>query len=475
MKSKKENIQSSRRAFLRLCSVTSLGFLGLSRFTSFPAIAENKLESNSIGYGPLEVISNGILELPNGFSCKVISQKGTLMDDGFITPGKGDGMAAFAGKNGKVIIIRNHEISMGDSEEGPYGITDELLSKINKDKLYDYGKGVKPSMGGTTTLIYDENTQTVEKEFLSIAGTNRNCAGGVTPWNSWITCEENLDIEGSHDGYAEKNHGYNFEVPVSENIKLADPIPLIEMGRFNHEAVAVDPKTSIVYQTEDSSDGLIYRYIPNKKGKLAQGGKLQALAILDGKSVDTRNWETLESEKFPKGKQFNVRWIDIENVTSPDNDLRFQGYEKGAARFARGEGMWFGDNEFYFACTNGGHNFKGQVFRYIPSPYEGTSREKEKPGRLELFVEPNDMGLVKNCDNLTIAPWGDIVLCEDTFDSNLVGLTPKGEFYRIAKNIGFESELAGATFSPSGRTLFVNVQAPGITLAITGPWKNQKS
>ena len=110
------------------------------------------------------------------------------------------------------------------------------------------GSGELPCLGGTTTLVYDTRTQTLEKHFLSLIGTIRNCAGGLTPWNTWITCEETMQkAEGTYDA----DHGYNFEVPASADIGLADPIPLKAMGRFNHEAVAVDPKTGIVYETED--------------------------------------------------------------------------------------------------------------------------------------------------------------------------------------------------------------------------------
>jgi secreted PhoX family phosphatase len=137
------------------------------------------------------------------------------------------------------------------------------------------------------------------------------------------------------------------------------------MGRFNHEAVAVDPRTGIVYLTEDRGDSLIYRFIPNTPGKLLNGGKLQALAIADKKSFDTRNWKDLTTPKFPLRESMEVEWIDIENVESPEDDLRYQGFNKGAAVFARGEGMWYGNNEIYFACTNGGHISNGQVFRYI--------------------------------------------------------------------------------------------------------------
>ena len=260
-----------------------------------------------------------------------------------------------------------------------------------------------------------------------------------------------------------------FEVPATEDPVLADPLPIKDMGRFNHEAVAVDPRTGIVYLTEDRGDSLIYRYIPKKRGKLHEGGKLQALAIKGEKSRDTRNWESLTTPKFPMREPKAVEWIDIENVESPEDDLRYQGFNKGAACFARGEGMWYGKNEIYFACTNGGHISNGQVFRYVPGKNEG--KQNESGGTLELFAESQDQAILKNCDNLTVAPWGDVVLCEDAKHPFMVGITPKGEYYKLAENVGYQSEFAGGVFSPSGETLFVNIQGAGLTIAIRGPWK----
>jgi secreted PhoX family phosphatase len=245
------------------------------------------------------------------------------------------------------------------------------------------------------------------------------------------------------------------------------------MGRFVHEAVAVHPKKGIVYQTEDSSDGVFYRYLPNAYGNLHKGGKLQCLAINEWKSADTRNWQSLKTDPFPVKKSFDVSWIDLDNVEAPDGDLRLRGYQKGAARFARAEGIWYGKKELFFACTSGGKNGNGQIFRYVPSKFEGQPLEKDFPAKLELFLEPNNIDTFQNCDNLTIAPWGDVIICEDKDDPRIIGITPKGKTYVIAKNIGYrQSEFAGPVFSPSGKTLFVNIQSPGLTLAITGPWSS---
>lgn len=456
----------SRRHFIKQTGAISLGFLGLQLFV---AGCSNDLKptdrNNKVRIGKLLKDPKGILDLPKGFSYKIISCTGEPMSDGLITPDKPDGMGTFEGADGRTIIVRNHETMLNN--KSAFGENNELLSKIDSDKFYDFGKGITPCPGGTTTLIFNEDTQTVEKSWLSLTGTLRNCAGGPTPWNSWITCEE---IVLNASGNYEKNHGFNFEVPATESPELQEAIPLKEMGRFNHEAVCIDPRTGIVYQTEDRSDGLIYRFIPTVKGKLQEGGRLQILGIKDKPSKDTRNWA---GSYFRKNKPKEVVWLDIDDIMKEEDDLRYRGFKQGAARFARGEGIWFGNNEIYFACTNGGKTQTGQVFRYIPSEFEGQGKEIENPGTLELFLEPNNTHFLRYCDNLTIAPWGDVILCEDNTSPRILGVTPHGKIYKLAHNVGFASELAGAVFSPSGKTLFVNIQHAGKTLAITGPWPGQ--
>ncbi len=466
-----------RRQFIKQMGLTSLGFMGLQSFLlqSTCTTPTSTYDSSKSKYGALREDIAGIFNLPKGFSYKIISTKGSKMDDGLLVPGRFDGMATFEGKEGRVIIVRNHEVNIEKAEvklgNTAFGKKNELMAKIDRSKLYDIGKDDFPGLGGTTTMVYNPKTQKVETQYLSLGGTYRNCAGGPTPWGSWVTCEETVVRAGQVGGLVGKDHGYCFEVPASEKVGLVEAIPLKDMGRFNHEAIAVDPKTKIVYLTEDRWDGLFYRFIPNVPGELAKGGKLQALAIRDGKSIDTRNWSELKSAPFPVGQPMEVTWIDMKEADSPYDELRYEGFKEGATRFARAEGIWWGNEEVYISCTNGGRIKKGQIFRYKPSEHEGTPEEKKQSGTIELFAEPNDIGLLQNSDNLTIAPWGDIILCEDT-DSppRIVGITPKGEYYVIGQNIGYNSELSGATFSPDGSTLFVNIQHEGLTLAITGDW-----
>ncbi len=470
-------IDISRRQFLSYGAVAAasaavgFGFSGVKR----------KLIKHIPGFKPdppykFKPTRNKLLDLPEGFVSHAFSRTGEKMDDGLWVPGKHDGMAALPGPEGKTILIRNHELKASDKIVGPFGWNNEKLSLVDTDKFYDAGFKKAPSLGSTTTLVYDTRSGTLEKHFLSLAGTIRNCAGGITPWNTWVTCEETVQ---KAEFTFEQDHGYNFEVPVTTKPGLVESTALKAMGRFNHEAIAVDEKSGIVYQTEDRNDGLFYRFIPEEPGQLAKGGRLQALKIRGMAAADTRNWKTRWQkiaswtyDPIAVSQKMAVSWVDVENVESPDDDLRLQGVEeKDAAMFARGEGIWYSGNALYFACTNGGIEQKGQIWRYIPSPYEGTNREDMTPGTLELFIEPNDSNLLENADNLTVAPWGDLIICEDgPQDQYIVGVTPEGHTYQFARNASNTSEFAGATFSPDGTTLFVNIQNPGVTIAITGPW-----
>jgi secreted PhoX family phosphatase len=459
----------SRKHFFKQAGALSLGFSGLQMLSRFVSSGQSPHELITEPFGSLQADPAEIFDLPKEFSYKVVSTFGDTMDDGLKVPHRPDGMATFPGSDGHTILIRNHEVNAAKGgAESAFGEAFELADKIDREDIYDPGHN-NPGQAGTTTVVYDTKNQQVVREFLSLSGTIRNCAGGPTPWNSWLSCEE--FVSEPDEVYA-KRHGYVFEVPASEEIGRATPTPIKAMGRFNHEAVAVDPQSNAIYLTEDDSESLLYRFIPHTPGKLLDGGKLQALAIRNRPSLDTRNWE---SRTVDVGSSLKVEWIDLENIDSPNDDLRYRGFDDGAARFARGEGMWYGNEAVYFACTNGGPKELGQIWKYTPSPAEATSGEKSQPGTLELFVESMDSAIIENADNLTVAPWGDLIVCEDTGEKqDLNGITPEGNVYKLGRNAQSNSELAGATFSPDGSTLFMNIQHSGITLAITGPWEKAR-
>jgi hypothetical protein len=468
----------SRRSFLALAA-TSAAFAGLSHAA---AQSIGGYKDDITGYGPLRPDPDGVFDLPEGFSYKVVSRVGQPMDDGLLTPGKFDGMTCFPdlADRDRVILVRNHEQRPTESNYSAYGKDSALAGKVGADRAYDRVNGGRPMDGGTSTLVWDLKRQALVTHHLSLAGTTVNCAGGPTPRRTWLSCEE-IEYRAGDQGGA-KDHGWVFEVPADLR-GLADPVPITGMGRFKHEATATDPRTGIVYLTEDSSEGagLFYRYLPNDRAKLHAGGRLQALGFRGEPSADPRNWD----KPFWKvGDRRKVVWIDMDGVDSPDNALRKRGHAKGAAYFARGEGVYFGDGELFFASTSGGPTRDGQILRYRPSRHEGQVGERDRPGEIELFLETTDKQRMSMGDNIAVAPNGHLFVCEDKYSGHnmLKAVTPKGQVYAVGRNaqkpavpIAPNTELAGVCFSPDGSTCFLNLYYPGTTIAITGPWNRLKA
>ena len=409
-------------------------------------------------YGPLRPTKSNntneiVLALPEGFQYTVIGKTGAKMSDGRPTPPKHDGMAAFAVGN-ELRLVRNHEVT--NNERGIRG------SAIGANP-YDASAG-----GGTTTLIIDPDTREPLKDFVSLSGTLVNCAGGPTPWGSWISCEET--VRGPSSGF-EQRHGYCFEVSAAADGPVT-ATPLKAMGRFKHEAVAVDPATNTVYLTEDVGDPIVkggfYRFLPNNGQKLQDGGRLQMLKVKDKKRFDTRMGQKV-SMKLP------VTWVDIKNPDPPEAETNSsavyqQGLELDATTFGRLEGCFYGNGRIYFTATNAGDRYLGQVWEYAP---QGTDQ-----GMLTLLYESKDPGALNRPDNICLGSNGELYICEDNQQSvHLRIMTPKGEMSGLGRNIYRQDnvdysaqEFAGVTFSPDFKTLFVNIQIPGLTLAIWGPW-----
>jgi uncharacterized protein len=371
----------------------------------------------------------GILDLPEGFSYRVLQRSGQPMTDGFRVPSLPDGMACFTGDAGRWILMRNHEVTRS------YG-------------LGAYARGNAPpeafdasAFGGVTRVILDAQSLEVSSSNLVLTGTLKNCSGGATPWG-WLSCEENT----------ERGHGYVF-LCRKEADRVRAPERITSYGRFIHEAVAFDPGTQIAYLTEDQPDACFYRFVPDSPNDAFQG-KLQALRASGTARLAT-------AEDLGVGRKQEVEWVDLRDVDSPKDDLRHRARELGAASFRRLEGAFFGGGSVYFISTSGGKKGMGQVFRLTPGNTD----------TLEVLAEGGTEDTLDCPDNVTLAPYGDVILAEDGSGSNyLRGLTREGHLYDIARNALSTFELTGICFSPDGSTLFVNLQVDGLTLAVRGPF-----
>jgi len=429
------------------------------------------------------------LHLPEGFSYRSFhdTEQPVVLNDGTVLPGRHDGMGAFPGPGGNSILVRNHEITQTNPPTLAFG----------PGTPYDRAAG-----GGTTTVEVKPDG-TVVNAFTSLNGTLYNCAGGVMPWGSWITCEETVngpdvgpDFTGNSNVPLTQRHGYIFEVPAGGQ---SNRQPIRRAGRFPHEAAVFDEREGILYLTEDNFGfpSGFYRYLPPRNsmqlGRIEDGGRLQMLAVEGVRNADLAATQ-------PERARYSVTWVDINDpdptfpytpgqpATTSNNDaLQYvsrQGLAQGAARFSRLEGAVVEGKIVYFTSTQGGGpaepgpsdtvqgwgNGFGQVWAYEP-----------RLARLSLVFQSPGPDTLDFPDNITTrGRRNSLVLCEDSSGDNyLRTLLPSGVLRDLALNRlttaagapRFGDEFAGATFSPDGETLFVNIQASrGITFAIRGPW-----
>jgi secreted PhoX family phosphatase len=456
-----------RRSFLRGGAALA-AWSATSLAQPFEALAARG-DSEARGYGPLRPVRDDttglpLLELPVGFRYVSFGWTGDPMRDGQPTPTGHDGSAVFAARDGLVHYVRNHELMLDRR-------IPNRTSFAPVEQTYDSGE----APGGVTSVSFDLRQGRALETRPRLSGTIRNCAGGPTPWGTWLSCEENLDEPGSGSNGAllEKSHGWVFEVPPTGPFV---PAPIGGLGRFWHEGVAIDPDTGIAYETEDRNSSGLYRFLPNQPGRLRQGGRLEMLAIRGAPGFDTH----ADAEV---GRWMDVTWVPIPEPERSHADpaardglgVLTQGLGAGGATFRRGEGIWFGGGRLHFACTSGGRADMGQIFEFDPVGQ-----------RLRLVFESQGPEQLNRPDNLTMSPRGGLVMCEDATWSRsyLRGLGPDGGLFDFARNNvqldgernGLrgdykDKEWTGACFSPDGRWLFVNIQWPGISFAITGPWE----
>jgi uncharacterized protein len=476
-----------RRTFLRHAGISMAGAAALSgplgSIVARAAFASGPggVAANNGGYGPLGPVpdlADGVvrMHLPEGFRYRSFAPTGTVAADGAVTPGRHDGMAVFRWRDGTYRLVRNHEVN----GPGPaFG---------DGRRAYD-----RMAQGGTFTLQVTPHADR-HRSWVSLNGTQMNCAGGETPWRSWISGEETIngpdvgpDFTGGDNSLLTRKHGYLFEVPVSLGPgEYRKAVPIRSAGRFAHEAVAVDPSDGIVYQTEDNFGfpSGFYRYIaprnPMRTRRLLDGGRLEMLAVRGQPNAVLDKGQTV-------GVTYEVEWVVIDDPdptfaagTTNDqaiNAVGDQGRAKGAAIFSRLEGIFYSAGKVYLVSTQGGDTPAGET---PPDGYgDGFGQlwvYDTNAMTLTLLFESPSRTVLELPDNMTISPRGSSLLCEDGPTENyLRGINPAGEIFDFALNRvpGRErDEFAGSTFTPDGEVLFVNIQSSsGLTFAIWGPWE----
>ncbi|MGY1622728.1 alkaline phosphatase PhoX [Geodermatophilus sp. SYSU D00965] len=490
----------SRRSFLGRGAATGLGIVLVGSvdtiFGAGPAAAQGRDRNGDgageAGYGPLVPDPAGILALPAGFSYTIIAETGvTDLEEGGKTPADPDGAASFPLRRGGTVLVYNHEV--GSDEENPVPRIAGLV--------YDESGG-----GGTTNLEVDRDGNRV-REYVSLAGTVNNCAGGKTPWDTWLTCEETEVVEGDEGSYGAltKRHGYVFEVDPYDQDANQDPKPIKALGRYPHEAVVVDPRRGHFYLTEDAAGpyGLFYRWTPPEdfrpgKDRLRDlpddAGTLEALKAFDG----GRHVPDLSvAEEI--GTTYSVEWVEVLDRDATTVSTREQFADDEITRSQKLEGMWWADGGAYFTASfartaeddaeeASAASHDGQV--WFLDPRKGTIELT-----LRFAYTPSDQdGDPDGPDNITVSPFGGVIIAEDGEGvQHLVGATDDGEAFFFARNeTAAQSEFTGPNFSPDRRILFANIQGdgsgpaegeagpdegadpanPGYVFAITGPFRH---
>ena len=446
-------------------------------------------------FPPLQSGPGDLLALPAGFSYEVVAVSGeTDIHDGTgtvigKTPERPDGTTSVVrGRN--LRLIQNHEASPGAAFPVP----------LVAGTVYDPG-----ALGGGCTVIETGRDGKRLSEWVGLSGTVSNCAGGPTPWGSWLTCEETEAKAGT--GTLQKDHGYVFEV-FAEGPGMQAPLPITAWGRAAHEAVVVEPSRRRVYLTEDASNptGLMYRWTAPDGYRLkpyiaqslkADDGALEALAVLtaDGSVLPDLAYVTAAQI----GRPFTTKWVNVPDRHASTTSLRKQFDHGVVTRSKKLDGAWGDDKGLYFVASfafgaadlpANATKHDGQLWHYDYSdqsltlvayfPYNDVLHH-ETPGWETALGASLDLAF-DGPDGCHVSPYGTLVLSEDGNTANhLLSWTPDTGAQAIARNLivleqsaaggNVYSEMTGPNFAPDGSVLFGNVQEPGHVFAIRGPWR----
>lgn len=380
----------SRRDFLRASGLAAVGAtVGSSLF------ARAALAAPAVGapgpYGPLRAADANGIELPEGFRSRVLAVgKQKVAGTQHSWHEAPDGGAVFA-RNDGWIYVSNSELGFGQ--------------------------------GGVGALRFDA-AGNVKSAYSICSGTSRNCAGGATPWGTWLSCEEVP----------------NGLVHECDPIGAEPPVPRPALGTFNHEAVAVDPERRHLYLTEDRGDGLLYRFTPDHWGDLSAG--------------------RLEAAIF---REARVGWGEVPNPNPWTLATQTRSQVLGATAFNGGEGIVYHDGHVSFTTKGDNRVWDLDIAAGTLAVLYDDDLDPEKT--------------LTGVDNITVTPSGGLIVAEDPGDLSIVLLTRDGTASRLLRVTGQPgSELTGPAFDPSGTRLYFSSQrggtdGAGITYEVTGPFR----
>ncbi|MFJ9208538.1 hypothetical protein CU044_5075 [Streptomyces sp. L-9-10] len=382
-----------RRSFLRgaVIGTSAAAFGGtLWRGAAYAAPAQ----PGAGPYGALGTADSNNIRLPAGFTSRVIARSGQqVTGTSYSWHNAPDGGACYADGSGW-IYVSNSEID--------------------------------PS-GGASAVRFS-STGAITAAYRILSGTRQNCAGGKTPWNTWLSCEE-VDR-----GYVYETDPWGVKTPVRRDA----------IGRFKHEAAAADPVRRTIYLTEDTTDGCFYRFTPTTWGDLS-AGRLEVLVAGTGTSGP-------------------VSWATVPDPSGASTATRNQ--VSGAKRFNGGEGCYYAGDTCWF--TTKGDN---RVWQYNAA---AATIELAYDDSLVSGTAP-----LTGVDNVTGSSSGDLFVAEDGGNMEICVITPDdvvAPFLRIGGQSG--SEITGPAFSPDGKRLYFSSQrgtsgssSGGITYEVTGPFR----